>query len=76
EDDPRIPALRKAWLDGYQRCRRLDEYDLAIIDTVVMLRRLALLAWIGSHHTTDLAREHAPDFAQRTAQLAQRYLES
>jgi Ser/Thr protein kinase RdoA (MazF antagonist) len=74
EDAPEIPALRQSWLDGYTAIRPLSDADLQIVDSMVLLRRMALLAWIGSHHETDLARSHAPTFARVTADLAEAYL--
>ena len=43
-------------------------------DSFIMLRRMALLAWTGSHAGTDLARSQAPHFAAGTARLAEAYL--
>jgi Ser/Thr protein kinase RdoA (MazF antagonist) len=74
ETSPAVPALKAAWLDGYQSVRKLDAEDIAVIDAMVMLRRMALLAWIGSHAETRLAQQHMPGFADGTAQLAERYL--
>lgn len=74
EDSPQIPALRSRWINGYIGIRALSPADLAIIDTMILLRRMALLAWIGSHHETDLAKAHANDFARVTADLAVPYL--
>ena len=74
EDHPQVPALRAAWLDGYRQIRPLAEEDEIEIDSFVMLRRLALLAWIGSHGDTDLAISQAPHFAAVTATLAEDYL--
>ena len=74
ETSAAAPALKAAWIDGYQSVRPLGAEDLAAIDTMVMLRRMALLAWIGSHAETSLARQHMPGFADGTAQLAERYL--
>ena len=45
-----------------------------MIDTLILLRRMALLAWIGSHADTDLAKAHADRFATDTAAMARRYL--
>lgn len=73
ETNPAIPALRAAWLSGYQRIRGLSPADLAAIDSMVMLRRMALLAWIGSHAETRLAQSHMEGFADGTAMLAERY---
>ena len=74
ETNPAIPALKAAWLDGYQAIRPLSEDDLAAMDSMVMLRRMALLAWIGSHAETRLAQQHMPGFADGTAELAERFM--
>jgi Ser/Thr protein kinase RdoA (MazF antagonist) len=69
-----VPALRAAWLESYQAVRPLDAEDIVAIDSMVMLRRMALLAWIGSHAETNLAQTHMSGFAEGTAELAERYL--
>ena len=74
EDSPQIPALKAAWLDGYQTVHPLRDEDIAQIDTLVMLRRLSLLAWIGSHIDAPEPQALAPDFAAKTADLAEAYL--
>jgi Ser/Thr protein kinase RdoA (MazF antagonist) len=76
ETSPQAPHLRRAWCDGYTAIRPLSADDLAIIDAMVLLRRMALLAWIGSHGETDLAQAHADNFAADTAELAERYLDN
>ncbi len=74
EDDPRIPELKAAWLSGYRRIRDLSTAEEAEIDTFVMLRRMALLAWIGSHIEAPEPQALAPDFAAVTARLGEVYL--
>ena len=74
EDDPRIPALKAAWLEGYRAIRDLPVADEAEIDTFIMLRRMALLAWIGSHIEAPEPQALAPGFAATTARLGQAYL--
>lgn len=74
EDDPGIPALKAAWLRGYRAIRPLSARDEAEIDTVVMLRRMALLAWIGSHMDATEPQALAPHFADGTARLARAWL--
>lgn len=74
ETDPRIPDLKAAWLRGYRSVRALSSEDEAEIDTFIMLRRMALLAWIGSHIEAPEPQALAPHFAHGTAQLAQDYL--
>lgn len=76
ELDPRVPALKAAWIAGYTALRPLGPTDLRAIDTMILLRRMALLAWIGSHRRTELARAHAGDFAAGTAELATAYFET
>ena len=74
EDDPRLPSLRAAWIAGYRARAPLAGADVAMLDTFVMARRLALLAWIGSHAEAPEPRALAPHFADGTARLAVRYL--
>lgn len=74
ETDPSIPALKAAWLRGYRSLRPLSEADAAEIDTFVMLRRMALLAWIGSHIEAPEPQALAPHFAAGTAHLARAWL--
>ena len=74
EDHPDIPDLLSCWLEGYESVRPLRTVDKDEIESFVMLRRMALLAWIGSHKETDLAKEMAPHFAKVTTKLAESYL--
>lgn len=74
EDQPQIPILRDAWVSGYRRIRALSVDEEREIDSFVMLRRLALLAWIGSHIDAPEPQQLAPDFARMTAELGERYL--
>ncbi len=75
EDDPRIPDLKAAWVRGYRSVRAMSAEDEAEIDTFVMLRRMALLAWIGSHIEAPEPQEMAPGFAATTARLGQTWME-
>lgn len=75
EDDPRIPAMREAWVRGYRSVREMSAEDEAEIDTFIMLRRMALLAWIGSHIEAPEPQELAPGFAATTARLGQAYMD-
>ena len=74
EDNPQVPALKAAWLKGYRKVIDLPPEDEAEIDTFVMLRRMVLLAWIGSHIETDLAQAMSADFARGSVELAEDYL--
>ena len=74
EDDPRILEFKSAWLEGYLTQRRLSAEDIEEIDTFVMLRRMALLAWIGSHMEAPEPRALAPNFAANTEKLGEAWL--
>lgn len=74
EDHPQVPAMKAAWIAGYRTLRALSDADAQEIDTFIMLRRMALLAWIGSHIEAPEPQALAPDFAQVTARLGQTYL--
>jgi Ser/Thr protein kinase RdoA (MazF antagonist) len=74
EDNPQVPALRQAWVRGYRSVRPLSDAEEAEIDTFVMLRRMALLAWIGSHIEAPEPQALAPHFAAGTAKLAAEYI--
>lgn len=75
EDDPRIPDLKAAWVRGYRSVRNMSAAEEAEIDTFVMLRRMALLAWIGSHIEAPEPQELAPGFAATTARLGQAWMD-
>lgn len=74
EAHPAAPACLTAWLEGYRQIRQLEDADIGSIETMVMLRRMALLAWTGSHAETRLAQVHSPGFAEASVQLARNYL--
>ena len=69
-----MPALRAAWCAGYASVPDMTPPSAEVLETMVMLRRMALLAWIGSHGETQLAQTHRPGFAAGTLDLAQRYM--
>lgn len=74
EDDPQIPAMRDAWVRGYRKHRPMSAEEEREIDSFIMLRRMALLAWIGSHFNVPEAQALAGDFARVSAELGEGYL--
>ena len=74
EDHPLVPELKGAWVEGYRSVAPLDPADEAELDTFVMLRRLLLVAWIGSHSGTDLAKGMGEEFTATSCELAEQYL--
>ncbi|MCY3982872.1 MAG: phosphotransferase [Roseovarius sp.] len=75
EDDPRISKLKEEWVRGYRGVRELSSDDEMEIDTFVMLRRMALLAWIGSHFEAPEPQKLASGFAAVTARLGITYIQ-
>jgi Ser/Thr protein kinase RdoA (MazF antagonist) len=74
EDDPKVPELIDAWVRGYRQVSSLSPEEEAELETFVLLRRLLLVAWIGSHADTDLAREMGAQFTAVSCDLAEQYL--
>jgi Ser/Thr protein kinase RdoA (MazF antagonist) len=62
-----------AWLRGYRSVLPLPADDEAEIPTFVLLRRLQLVSWVGSHRFADSALELGADFTQGACELAERY---
>jgi Ser/Thr protein kinase RdoA (MazF antagonist) len=76
EDDPRLPEWQAAWTTGYREVGALTAEDEAMLPTFVMLRRLMLVAWMGSHAHSRECQVKGPSYARGTCELAQRYLSS
>ncbi len=74
EHDVRVPELCDAWMRGYRRVMPLAAEDEAEIPTFVLLRRLQLVAWVGSHRFADAALELGEDFTRGCCEIAERYL--
>ncbi len=74
EHEPQVPGLLDAWLTGYRRAGSLPAEDEAEIWTFVLLRRLLLVAWIGSHQAADIARELGAGYTRDSCDLAESYL--
>ena len=69
-----VPDLIEAWVRGYRSVMDLSEEDQHEIPTFVMLRRLLLVAWIGSHSETELAQSMGLPYTAETVGLCEAYL--
>ncbi|AQA05085.1 hypothetical protein BVC93_24785 [Mycobacterium sp. MS1601] len=74
EHQPDVDKVVTAWLAGYTEVRQLSAEDFQAIPHLVFLRRLHLLAWLGTHPEADLAHELGDDYAAGTCEVAERYL--
>ncbi len=63
-----------AALSGYQQIRPLTNEDLAILSSLMMLRRLALIAWFGSHPDVEMTHLHGAGFARETCEIGETYV--
>ena len=75
EHEPQVPrADRRLGARLPVAWRRSAAEDEAEIPTFVMLRRLLLVAWIGSHAETELARSMGVAYTEGTVGLCADYL--
>ena len=64
----------EAWMRGYRSIMDLLEENEHEIPTFVMLRRLLLVTWIGSHSETELAQSMRLPYTAKTVGLCDVYL--
>ena len=76
ETDPNLESFINVWLEAYQKVRPLSQQEIELIPTFIMLRRMLLLAWIGSHSDTAQAAEVKDGFTSDTLEMAKTYLQS
>ena len=74
EQRPDLSELVANWLEGYREVRPLSDEVAAIAPTLIMLRRMHVLAWLGSHAYSELARQEGPAYLADTCDLVERYL--
>jgi Ser/Thr protein kinase RdoA (MazF antagonist) len=71
-----IPELIAAWLEGYRNVAELPGALAAEIQTVIMLRRVAELAWLASRRHSEFSQITEPGFTATSCRLAEDYLKS
>ncbi len=71
---PQAPQLIACLLEGYRTVGTVSREEEDEIPTFLMLRRLLLVAWIGSHAETPLAQSMGVACTEQTAGLANNYL--
>lgn len=73
EEKPIVPKLVNAWLSGYKKVLPFTDTDFEEIDTFIMMRRLQLTAWLGSHQQSGPVAELSVGWMDGTMELAERY---
>lgn len=76
EDDPALPEWQDSWIAGYRTRRAIAAEDEDMLPSFVLLRRLMLLAWMGTHSHSKESRTKAITYAEGSCALAERYLSS
>ncbi len=74
EHEPYVPDLIDSWVQGYRSVAPLSDEEERELPTFVMLRRLLLVAWIGSHAGTETAQQMGPEYTTDSCRLAEEYL--
>ena len=74
EHEAQAQEMIQRWIEGYGKIRRLSHEDEQAIQTLIMYRRVLLLAWLGSHSDIELAREVESTFADQTLVLSERFV--
>ncbi|PRC43156.1 aminoglycoside phosphotransferase, partial [Mycobacterium sp. ITM-2017-0098] len=76
EDHPSVPEWQDAWATGYRTRRPLPAADEDMLASFVLLRRLLLLAWMGTHSHSKESQAISVTYATGSCELAERYLSS
>ena len=74
EHEAQAPEMIQRWIEGYRKIRQLSQEDEQAIQCLIMLRRILLLAWLGSHNNIDLASEVEGTFADQSLSLCERFV--
>ncbi|MBO0678483.1 phosphotransferase [Mycolicibacterium sp. S2-37] len=78
EDDPALPEWQASWVEGYRSHRSnqrpMTTADEEMLASFVLLRRLLLLAWMGTHSHSKESQSKAVSYAEGSCALAERYL--
>jgi Ser/Thr protein kinase RdoA (MazF antagonist) len=75
EDISEAQELLQGWISGYLANRALAPEDLQIIPDLIIMRRLQVLAWLGSRRDSEVARQWAPQYVPATVNAAEDYLQ-
>ncbi len=74
EHEPYVPELVDAWVRGYRTVAPLSAAEVQELRTFIMFRRMLLVAWIGSHSTTETAQAMGPQYTYDSCRLAEEFL--
>jgi len=76
EDHPSVPEWQDAWVSGYRSRRPISAADEDMLASFILLRRLLLLAWMGTHSHSKESQAISVTYAAGSCTLAEHYLSS
>lgn len=76
EDHPSVPEWQAAWVDGYRSRLPISTADEDMLASFILLRRLLLLAWMGTHSHSKESQAISVTYAAGSCKLAEHYLSS
>lgn len=75
EHHPRAAEWIDHWIQGYEQVDHITDVEMAMVPTLLIQRRIQLLAWVGSHAETGMAQSLGSQWADHSVRLCRRYLE-
>ncbi|AUX71898.1 phosphotransferase enzyme family protein [Erwinia pyrifoliae] len=76
EHHPRAAEWIDHWVRGYEQVAHISDDEMDKVPTLLIQRRIQLLAWAGSHTETEMAQSLGPQWADHSVRLCRRYLET
>lgn len=76
EHHPRAAEWVDHWIKGYEQIAHISDEEMAMLPTLLIQRRIQLMAWAGSHAETEMAHSLGPQWADHSVRLCRRYLET
>lgn len=76
EHHPRAAEWVDHWIKGYEQIAHISDEEMAMLPTLLIQRRIQLMAWAGSHAETEMAHSLGPEWADHSVRLCRRYLEA
>lgn len=76
EHHPRAAEWIDHWIRGYEQVAHISDKEMEMVPTLLIQRRIQLLAWVGSHAETEMAQSLGPHWADHSVRLCRRYLHS
>ncbi|MFK8399960.1 phosphotransferase enzyme family protein [Pseudomonas sp. BGr12] len=75
EHHPKAEAWIGHWLDGYQQELSLERADFEILPSLILQRRIQVVAWLASHGRSAEAKTFGRPWIEATLQMCRRYLD-